>query len=241
MHSMAVSSFKIPLIKKVPQSAIPLRGEKNSSGAWNFYFRKPKGFVYTAGQYIKMKLEIKNPDDRGTTRYFTLSSSPTEEHLAITTKIIKSSFKKRLAELKIGEKVHIRGPWGDFVLPENNTPVVFIAGGIGMTPYRSMIKFASDKNLKNPITLIVSYKTEEQILYKQELEEIKRNHKNIKVVIVTERINTDLLQKSIDSLEDNLYYIAGPEAMIEGLEKTLLGMGISKDKMLTDGFPGYKI
>lgn len=239
---MAVASFEIPLIKK----------EKNSSDAWNFYLRKPKNFSYTAGQYIKMKLEIENPDDRGTTRYFTLSSSPTEEHLMITTRIIKSSFKKRLAELKEGDRVYIRGPWGDFVLPNNTTPVVFIAGGIGMTPYRSMIKYTADKNLKTPITLIVSHKTQDQILYREELEKIQKTHQSIKIVTtitdptsgwtgLTGRINTNLLQKSVDSLGDKLYYIAGPDPMIEGMQKTLLEMGISEDKILTDGFPGYKI
>ena len=83
---MAVVSFDTPLLKK----------EKNSSDAWDFYFKKPKNFQYEAGQYIKMKLDIKNPDNRGVTRYFTLSSSPADAFLMVTTRILKSTFKLRL-------------------------------------------------------------------------------------------------------------------------------------------------
>ncbi len=239
---MTVTSFDVPLIKK----------EKNSSDAWNFYFRKPKNFSYLPGQYIKMKLEIKSPDSRGVTRYFTLSSSPIDEFLMITTRILKSTFKLRLGDVKIGEKVHMRGPWGDFLLDEKEKRhCVFIAGGIGMTPYHSIVRYISQKKIKTKITLFVSYKTSDQILFKEELEQIEKECKNIKIITtITEvdkstwmgeigRISPELLKKHLDSLEDNLYYIAGPDPMVESLKKMLLGQKVKESQVLEDGFPGY--
>lgn len=239
---MAVTSFETPLLKK----------EKNSSDAWNFYFKKPKSFEYSAGQYIKMKLDISEPDNRGVTRYFTLSSSPTDDYMMVTTRILKSTFKMRLNDVKIGEKVHMRGPWGDFFLTEKDIkPRVMIAGGIGMTPYHSMLRFAAAKGLTLPLKLFVSYKTPDQILYKEELEELQKNNKNLKIITtVTEpegtgwkgqtgRINTKLLQKNLDSFGGNLYYVSGPDPMVSVMEKALKDVGISGTDILTDGFPGY--
>lgn len=239
---MAGTSFNIPLVKK----------EKNSFDAWNFYFERPTDFTYLAGQYIEMRLDIENPDDRGVSRYFTLSSSPSEKHLMITTRILKSSFKLKLGSVNEGEEVKIKGPWGDFVLPEDNLKnLVFIAGGIGMTPFRSMITFASVSGVKNNITLFASYKTPDQILFKKELEDIAKANSSIKIITTvtqpegtewegeTGRIDEKVLEKHIDNLQESMYYVAGPDPMVEAMEKLLLGMDIKKEQILTDGFPGY--
>lgn len=247
---MAVMSFTSPLVKK----------EQLTSDAWKFYFEKPfgsaqgkpVGFRYTAGQYIKIKLPLEHPDNRGNSRYFTLSSSPTEEYLMITTRILKSTFKLELGSLKIGTKVNFRGPWGDFVLDEiDKRERVLIAGGIGLTPYRSMMRYATDMRFDNKIRMFVSYKSEEEILFKDEFRQIIKDNSNIKIITTISepgktwtgekgRINTELLQKHLESLENNVYYIAGPDPMVESLERLLKGEGIAEDNILTDGFPGYK-
>lgn len=242
LMGMKVASFYTPLIKK----------EKNSADdAWNFYFERPVDFTYQAGQYIKMKLDLKNPDNRGVTRYFTLSSSPTDDFLMVTTRILKSTFKMRLGELKVGERVHMRGPWGDFVLSRESKPRVFIAGGIGMTPFHSMLRYIGESNINIPILLFVSYKTPGRILYQNELEKITRGHRNIQIITTitkpegtqwtgaTGRINTELLRKHIANLYENIYYVAGPDPMVEEVEKLLKSIGIKKEQILTDGFPGY--
>lgn len=239
---MAVISFKTTLVKK----------EKDSSDADRFFFKKPRTFTYQAGQYIKMWMEIENPDARGVTRYFTLSSSPTDDYLLITTRIIKSSFKLALGKLEIGAKVKMRGSWGDFTLDQaQGRPIVFLSGGIGITPFHSMIKYVSDKNLDIPITLFCSYKTPDEIFFVDKLNDITAVSKNIKMVVTitqpentewkgeTGRITTDLLQKHLDSFSKYVYYIAGPDPMVEGIEKLLLSLKIPKDQILTDGFPGY--
>jgi ferredoxin-NADP reductase len=242
MARMPITSFDTPFLKK----------EKASNDAWRFYFEKPPKFEYDAGQYVKVKLKIKKPDSRGVTRYFTLSSSPTEPFLLITTRIIKSTFKLTLGKIKKGKEVRFRGPWGDFTLQKDDRPVVFIAGGIGITPFRSMIKFVHDTKLKKKITLLVSYKTPEEILYKDEFEKIQSKIKNIKVVTtITQpegtgwkgeagRIDEGKIKKHIANFKDNLYYIAGPDPLVDAMEKLLLGMKIKKQSILKDGFPGYK-
>lgn len=239
---MAVTASETILVKK----------EKVSSDAWRFYFEKPSNFKYSAGQYIKLFLDVKNPDSRGKTRYFTLSSSPTEKHLLITTRILKSTFKLKLGNLKIGTTVKMRGPWGDFVLPEDTSkPLVFIAGGIGMTPFRSIIKFANESKLKNKITLLVSYKTPDQILFREELDNISKKSRSIKIITTithseagnwqgeTGRIDEKFIKKHIENLKNNLYYVAGPDPLVEAMKKLLIGMKISEKQIITDGFPGY--
>lgn len=228
-----------------------LKKEQITFDAWTFYFRKPVGFRYAAGQYIKIKLPIKTPDNRGNSRYFTLSSSPTEEFLKITTRILKSSFKTALSELSENTDVEMRGPWGDFVLDEaDNRERIFLAGGIGLTPFHSMIKYVTDMNLNIKIKMIVSYKTETEILFMKELDEIQKNNKDIEIIVTISepgeywkgevgRISTQLLQKKLASLEGNVYYMSGPEKMVASLEKSLVSVGILKGDILTDEFPGY--
>src|SRR5687768_15111575 len=114
---------------------------------FTFRWQPSEEFSYTAGQYIKMTLEHEDADDRGDMRFFTLSSSPTEGHLAHTTKFNPegSSFKEALKDLQPGAEAEMTGPNGEFTLPEDDQqPMVWVAGGIGVTPYRSMIKWLVD-------------------------------------------------------------------------------------------------
>lgn len=228
-----------------------LKKEQITSDAWTFYFKKPAGFRYAAGQYVKLKLPLKTPDNRGNSRYFTLSSSPTEEFLKVTTRILKSSFKMALSELLDNTKVEMRGPWGDFMLDESdNRQRIFLAGGIGLTPFHSMIKYVTDMMIPIKIKLIVSYKTEKEILFVNELEEIMKINKNIEVIVTISepnktwkgesgRIDANFLQKKLATLTNNLYYISGPERMVTSLEKSLVSLGISESDINTDEFPGY--
>lgn len=217
-----------------------LKKKQINYDSWNFYFEKPTGFNYSAGQYIKIKLHTEHPDNRGVTRYFTLSSSPTEEYLAITTRIIKSTFKMTLNNLEKGQKVEARGVWGDFVLDEKDKRRrVFIAGGIGLTPFRSMLKYCLDIKLDIPIIMINSYKTEKDAQLAQILEPFQKELPSFNLKIIHERITTDLLQKELDLKPSNIYYIAGPEKMVSTLESSLRKVGTSDDNIKIDDFPGY--
>lgn len=247
---MAVASYNVTFLKK----------EKISSDGYKFYFKKPKSFEFTAGQYLKMKLDIKNPDSRGASRYFTISASPTEKDLFIVTKIGRSTFKQTLNDLKIGAKVQIRGPWGDFTLRQaqgkpSKTKVnyVFLAGGIGLTPFRSILKYTTDKQslrssaspavLKKfsvSIFMINSYSDEKAAALAGVLEEFK-SLPGFKLEVILERINTDLLQKKLDLHSSNIYYISGPEKMVSALASDLRKKGVKEENIKIDDFPGYTV
>ena len=217
-----------------------LKKEQVNYDTWTFYFQKSQGFRYQAGQYIKIKLPIDHPDNRGVSRYFTLSSSPTEEYLTITTRIIKSTFKNTLNSLEKGQMVEARGPWGDFVLNENGKETrVFLAGGIGLTPFRSMLKYIADMKMDIPVVMFNSYKTEKDAEISSVLEPFQKELPNFSLKIIHERITTELLQKELDLNSLNIYYIAGPEKMVSTLALSLRKIGVLEESIKIDDFPGY--
>jgi ferredoxin-NADP reductase len=231
---MAVSSYNVAFLKK----------EQITKDAYKFHFRKPKSFTFEAGQYLKMKLDIKNPDSRGNSRYFTISASPTEKDLFIITKIGRSTFKQALNKLKQGDKVQIRGPWGEFILSKylgKEYPCqVFLAGGIGLTPFRSILKYNSDKKRKVPIFMINSYSDKKQAALSSVLEEFK-NLSGFTLKVVLERITTNLLHKYLDERRKYVYYISGPERMVTSLADELKKKGVKEANIKLDDFPGYTV
>lgn len=228
---MAVSSHSVSLLKK----------EQITEDAYKFHFKKPRSFQFIAGQYLKMKLSFKNPDSRGNSRYFTISSSPTEKDLQIITKIGKSSFKQALSKLKPGEKVQIRGPWGDFVLDEKEKrSAVFLAGGIGLTPFRSILKYNLDTKKSYHISMINSYSDKAAAELSSVLDEFKKLPK-FSLEVVFKRIITDFLQKQLDSSKKYVYYISGPEKMVSSLAADLIRQGVEEKNIKLDDFPGYTV
>ena len=187
---------------------------------------------------MDIELPIQNLDKRGTTRAFTISSSPTEDFLMITTKKGVSKFKKHLASLKTGNTVESSHPAGTFILDESS-PAVFIAGGIGITPFRSMIKYAVDQKLSTPITLIYSNSTDD-FLFKRKLDEWRKVYAKLELVYTvtssTGRL-TALYPKPYTL--NPIYYLAGPPKMVDDFEKILLDLGVDETNIRYDRFDGY--
>jgi ferredoxin-NADP reductase len=216
-----------------------LRSEKVATDTLTFYFLKPADFRYVAGQFIEMHVKHDTVDERGDKRWFTLSSSPTEDHLAITTKITPtcSSFKHSLLLLTIGQTVSISESMGDFVLPKDESiPLVFIAGGIGITPYRSMIKWLTDKNMPRPIQLLYSTRDRGHAAFANELEQ---SFVACSYIIRSSQLSGESLLNRIQDAHKKHLYIAGPEPMTEAITKQLINLGINKYQLVTDYFPGY--
>lgn len=230
-----------------------------------FFFTRPKGFSYIAGQYVYLTLpDLLRPDERGDTRHFTLSSSPTETDLAITVRMrAESGYKDTLDGYPVGTAISMCGPNGFFTLDPSAssgqaaTPQVMIAGGIGITPYRSIIRYVADKNLSVPIHLIYSNSIPEKIIFKNELDKITKEHGNIQVTYAitrpeesrtkwsgpTGRIDANFLKKH--SLSTNHYpltptfWLCGPPAMVGAMEEVLYNMGIPNSKVKVEKFTGY--
>ena len=188
-------------------------------------------------------------------RSFTIASSPTEEDfILISTRIRDTPFKKKLSSLDIGTSVNMTAPLGKFVIHEEySKPAVFLSGGIGVTPFRSMIKYATDKQLPLKITMFDSNRNQNNILYKMEFDEYANLNRNLKIVYTLDESNNDwkgergyinqaMVTKylSANELDDSMFYICGPPGMLKAMQKLLQDdLHIPKQKIKIEEFTGY--
>lgn len=197
------------------------------SGIYSLVFKKPSSFFYYPGQYIDIYL--KDTKDSFKTRAFTLSSSPTEDFLMVTTRIGSSKFKKTLGKLKIGGLVEISHPAGTFIY-DPTEPSFFITNGVGITPFRSILKSILDNQQSyKPINLFYFDKTE-SFLFKQELEKWQKKLKKF-------TIHYNLQPKNLPS--NNIYYLSGSPEFVKNFYKLLKSKGIDEVNIRTDEFDGY--
>jgi glycine betaine catabolism B len=204
-----------------------------------FWFKPEKKPHHVAGQFIELRIPHDQKDKRGDKRWFTLSSSPTEDLLSITTKLTDpngSSFKSALANLKKGTELSMASPMGDFILPKDpEIPLVLVAGGIGCTPYRSMVKYLHDTHQKRDITLIYAARSKDEIAFKNIFSVLGPQFKTV----VEERLTAEKILDLSGHKPNQYIYLSGPEPMIEALEKDLKKAGVNKRQIHTDFFPGY--
>ena len=220
---------------------------KEAKGTKSFFWETEKPVNYLAGQYFYFTLpSLKYPDPRGATRHFTLSSSPTDGIILRNTTRIRpdSGYKKTLDELEIGAQIEGDGPEGTFVLDEKEPgPHVFLAGGIGITPFRSMIKYAVDKKLNSQIHLIYSNSIPEEVTFRNELENWAKSWPNLKLDMVitklTGRIDENLIQKLVNDFNNKIFWVCGPPSMVEAMEQALGKLNLSSAKVRSEKFTGY--
>lgn len=218
-----------------------------------FYFRRPKGFEYKAGQSIDLTLiDPPETDDEGNTRSFSLTSAPYEENLMITTRLTGTAFKRALEILPKKTALKMAGPFGSFTLHNDfQKPAVFLTGGIGITPVHSIIKQAAKDNLPHKTYLFYSNRTPEESTFLQEFEELQSNFPNFKFIPTltknsdpswkgkTGRISKEMLTEVIKDIHLPIYYICGPSEMVAALKQILLEAEVNEDNIKTDDFPGY--
>ncbi len=212
---------------------------------YDFIFTPDQKFSFTPGQYLEWTLPHKNSDSRGNRRYFTLASSPTEDNIRIGVKFNEnsSSFKKSLLSFTKDKQITAGQLSGDFILEDNpNQKYVFLAGGIGVTPFRSIVKNLLDAKSKKDIILIYSAKTADQFVYSDIFEEAK-SHLGIKVIYhptnEAGRLTGEMIKNNVPDFKDRIFYLSGPHGMVTGFEEVLRLIGISSQKIKTDFFPGY--
>lgn len=227
---------------------------KLSPSIYEFIFTPDKKLAFAAGQYLEWTIpEGKHTDLRGNRRYFTIASSPTEPDLKIGIKLApkSSTFKKYLTEMKTGEKIVASQLSGDFILPENpNEKLVLIAGGIGVTPFRSIVKDLIDLNQKRDIVLFYSNLLTEDFVYQDIFTQAQSI--GLKTVYVltdptkapanwkgeTGYINPQMIEKEVPDFKNRRYYLSGPTSMVNSYKKLLSSLGISPAQIVTDYFPG---
>lgn len=212
-----------------------IENKLESNNIFSLILEKPAGFYFYAGQYLDVKLPVN--DKNGNTRAFTISSSPTENFLMITVKKGVSRFKRMLEKLKKGDTITTSHPAGTFTLDES-TPAYFIAGGIGITPYRSMIKYAIDRKLSTPITLVYS-NSNDNFLFKEKLNLWDKKLPSLKIIYIVTSRGGQLTQLPPTNYKLPIYYLAGPPGMVDGFGSWLIGLGIDETNIRYDRFDGY--
>lgn len=212
-------------------------------------------YAYDAGQFAFFELDALTVDDpRGKRRHFTLSSSPTENGIVqITTRLRGSGFKETLRTAALGLELTLEDARGRFTLPQDaQQPLVFLGGGIGITPFRSMLRAASDENLPHHITLLYSAQTPEQLVFRSEFETMPQENANVRVVLTvtapgeggtwqgeTGRIDAAKIQKYVDDIPNSIFYTCGPPPMVQAMDELLKTMGIPEERIRIEKFSGY--
>ena len=212
---------------------------------YDFIFSADKHFTCIPGQYMEWTLGHDKADDRGNRRYFTLASSPTEHEvrLGIRFNSPPSSFKKMLLAMPLGSKIAAGQRAGDFVLPSDpSQKLVFIAGGIGITPFRSMIKYLTDTKERRDIVLFYSNRTELEIVYKDVFDEAEKQIGLKTEYIVTARdgrLDAGKIASYVPDWRERTFYLSGPNALVDAFDETLRRMGVAASQIKTDFFPGF--
>lgn len=234
----------------------PLRKrEQIAQGTMAFHFEKPPGFEFRAGQAVDWTL-INPPetDAEGNTRAFSIASAPFDSDLMIATRMRDTAFKRALCTIPLGTQVKMDGPSGSFTLHKNSAkPAVFLAGGIGITPFRSIVRQASHERLPHQLYLFSSNRRPEDSPFLPDLEELTRSNPNFHYVPTmteiskssrpwmgeTGFISPKMLSKYIPNIHGPIYYIAGPPAMVTAMRQILTQAAVDEDDIRTEEFAGY--
>jgi len=207
---------------------------------WAFRFQPSEPLEWTAGQYVRVELSHDDPDEEGTKRWFTNSAAPYEGIMQITTRVSQSTFKQALSRMEPGDALQlIEKPEGDFTWQDDTLPMVFVAGGIGITPFHSILKQRAHDNLPLNVTLVYGGRTAE-LPFKNELEEWQALDESLKVrYSIGEPLTAEVLAKTVAGLNDSLVYVSGPEPMVQALSQDLTAHGLPESQLKRDEFPNY--
>lgn len=220
--------------------------KKILENVFTFYFEPEDPINWQAGQFLRYSLQDPKPDERGNNRFFTIASAPFEKIIQLTTRLdpVKgSTFKKNLVGMKIGDTIEATGPMGSFVLDGPNKKYVFVAGGIGITPFRSIIKQLDKNNLPIHISLIYSSR-DQNIIFKEDFDQIAKKHPGFRIDYVTSpRIIDKKVLKPLANSQNqpDYFYLSGPQPMVKSIEEQLAELRVKKEKIKLDYFPGYQV
>ena len=226
-----------------------------AEGTMVFQFEKPPGFVFKPGQ--SADLTLLNPpetDSEGNVRTFSIASAPFEDKLMFATRMRDTAFKRSLKKMPLGTAVKMDAAIGSFTLHKNSAkPAVFLAGGIGITPFSSILRQADHDHAPHKLYLFYSNRRPEEAPFLEVLQNLEKTNPKFSFVATmtdtprskktwngeTARINKEMLSKYLNDLRGPIYYIAGPPAMVSGLKTVLVESGVDEDDIRTDEFAGY--
>lgn len=232
-----------------------IRREYVAEGTMAFYFSKPPAYAHHAGQSSQVELiDPPQTDKAGDTRTFTIASAPHDTDLMIAARMRDTAFKRVLKEAPVGTTVRISEPSGELILHEDAArPAVFLAGGIGITPFLSIIRHATHRALPHSMHLFYSNWRPEVAAFLPELQDMQRTNPNYRLIAtMTEAeksaqawpgergiITRELLERHLADLMEPIYYLAGPPAMTIAMVDMLADLGIDDDAIKSEEFYGY--
>lgn len=218
-----------------------------------FRFEKPEGFSFKAGQFADISL-INPPemDDEGNTRTFSIATAPHEPFIAVASRMRGSAFKRFLKKAPPGTKVTLDGPMGAFTLGDDERPAILLAGGIGITPFRSIALDAAKRELGKRVALFYSNRTPEDAPYLDELGALAAKNPRFTFVPTMTKlpaganwtgergyITKEMIVKHVEELDKAIYYIAGPQTFILAMKNTLESSGVERKDIKIEEFGGY--
>lgn len=229
--------------------------ETLAEGTMGFYFAKPAGFQFKPGQYMDITLmDPPQTDAEGNIRSLSIASASEDEYLLFATRMRDTAFKRFLRTAAADTEVKMEGPMGSFTLHNNSAkPAVFLAGGIGITPFSSMIRYAAKARLPHHLCLFYSNRRPEDAAFMDVLRQLEKENANFKFVPTmsemsksaqtwngeTGFINQEMLGRHLAGLQGPIYYIAGPPVMVTAMRQMLTGAGVDEDDIRTEEFAGY--
>jgi ferredoxin-NADP reductase len=244
-NSIPISGYASKLVSRV----------EVAEGTMVFHFAKPSQFDFKPGQAADVTLY--NPpetDSEGNTRTFSIASSPFESQLMFATRMRDTAFKRSLKKIPLGTAVKIDSPMGSFTLHKNPAkPAVFLAGGIGITPFISIVRQADHDRLPHQLHLFYSNRRPEDAPFLEALQKLEKSNPNFRLVCTmtamwqskqewkgeTSLINKEMLSRHLTNLQGPIYYIAGPPAMVAAMREMLVGSKVDEDDIRTEEFAGY--
>jgi len=243
--NVSITGFESKLLSRV----------EVAEGTMAFHFAKPSHFNHTPGQSADVTLY--NPpetDSEGNTRTFSIASAPFESHLMFATRMRDTAFKRSLKNVPLGTEVKIDSPMGSFTLHKNSSKAaVFLAGGIGITPFLSIVRQADRDRLPHKLYLFYSNRRPEGTPFLESLQTLEKSNANFRLIATmtempqskrewkgeTGFIDKAMLLRHLRELQGPIYYVAGPPAMVASMGQMLVGAGVDEDDIRTEEFGGY--
>jgi ferredoxin-NADP reductase len=227
--------------------------EEITEGTMAFHFKKPAGFSFKAGQAVTLELIDPPLGDGQSQRTLSLVSAPFERTLAVATRMRDTAFKRALEALPDGAHMKLEGPFGNLTLGDAARPAVFIAGGIGITPFMSILRQAAHDRSAHRLFLVYSNRRPEDSAFLAELQGLERQNNNFRLLATmtdiskstrkwdgeTGLVDADLVQRFVGDLAAPIYYIVGPPAMVGAMQETLRRAGIAEANIRSEEFYGY--
>ena len=214
----------------------------------SYRFPRPAELKYKAGQFFFITLK---QGDKELSKHFSFSSSPTEkDHIEFTKKFTDHEFSLALKAAKVGDWARIDAPYGQFTFEGEYPKITLLGGGIGITPFMSICKNATDKALSSKITLFYGCRTENDVAFRAELEELAKKNKNLNIICIinqpteqwkgaTGNISAEMIKQLLPDYQENVFFTCGPPPMVEAMEKLVVSLGLPKEKLKRELFSGY--